>query len=124
MGIEQQEGTRQGSIEHRYWRKRIAEHYRAQGYQVLEETPIGGGKTVDIVARKDGKTIAIEIETGKSDALGNIRKCLKAGLGEVVSAATRAEVKRALEERVRGARMDARAVKVASAQELLQTKSS
>lgn len=38
-----------------------------------------------MVAEKDGKRIAIEIETGKSDAIYNISKDIKEGFDEVIS---------------------------------------
>jgi len=72
------------SLEHEYWKRRVAEDYRRRGYVVEEEVPIGGGKAVDLVASKDGKRVAIEIETGKSDAQGNVRKCEEAGFHKVV----------------------------------------
>jgi hypothetical protein len=48
---------------------------------------------VDVVAEKDGKRIAVEIETGKSDLLYNIKKDLEAGFDEVVVICLRKEVK-------------------------------
>lgn len=53
-------------------------------YHPKEEYPIGNDETVDLAITGKNKNIAIEIETGKSDAIRNIRKCLKAGF-EVVS---------------------------------------
>jgi len=75
---------KQGSWEHEYWKYKVGEHYRRKGYKVTFEYKIGDGKSVDLAAEKDGKRIAIEIETGKSDSLYNIRKDLEAGLDEVV----------------------------------------
>lgn len=46
--------------------------------------PIGDGKAVDIVASKDGKRVAIEVETGKSDVEGNVKKCEEAGFDDTV----------------------------------------
>lgn len=49
--------------------------------ELREEMPIGGRKTVDVAAAtKDGKRVAIEIETAKSDVEGNVRKCKEAGV--------------------------------------------
>jgi hypothetical protein len=76
------------SLEHEYYRRIVAEDYRKKGYDVKEEVPIGGGKTVDLVASKDGRRIAIEIETGKSDAEGNVRKCREAGFDSVATVPT------------------------------------
>jgi len=69
--------------EHQYWKKKVSDKLHSQGYTVHEEYPIGGGKAIDLVAEKDGKRIAIEIETGKSDVEGNIRKCLANGFEDV-----------------------------------------
>ena len=76
---------RNTSFEHEYWKYKIAGIYRKKGYKVTLEYSIGDGKKVDIVAEKDGKRIAIEIETGKSDSIYNIRKDLEASFDEVVS---------------------------------------
>ncbi|MCP4259346.1 MAG: ATP-binding protein [Planctomycetes bacterium] len=93
LGINTGESDRHGGPEHRYWVKRIADHLQANGYEVAEEVPVGGGKTIDIVAAHDDKRIAFEIETGKSDAAANVRKCLDAGLNKVVVVATSALVR-------------------------------
>lgn len=77
-------GNRPGGLEHEYWKHRVAEHYKSKGYKVKKEYPIGEGKTVDVAAVKNGEKIAIEVETGKSDAEGNIRKCLDYGFEKVV----------------------------------------
>jgi len=82
-GIEVRPFPKNASLEHEYWKHRVAEDYRSRGYEVEEEVHIGGGRTVDLVATKDGKRTAIEIETGKSDAERNRMKCAKAGFDEV-----------------------------------------
>ena len=74
----------------------MGEHLRGNGYDVSEEVPVGGGKSIDLVAARDGKRIALEIETGKSDAAANVRKCLDAGMDRVVSVATSRRAKDAL----------------------------
>jgi len=93
LGIREAECDRHGGAEHRYWCNRIASHLRASGYDVTEEAPIGGGKTVDLLAVRDGKRMAFEIETGKSDAAANVEKCLAAGMDRVVVVATSREVR-------------------------------
>ena len=52
---------------------------------VLDDRACGTRAVVGVVATKDRKTIAIEIETGKSGAVANVRNCLEAGFTEVVS---------------------------------------
>ena len=64
-----------GSLVHNYWQSWYAQRFREQGYQVCLETPRRSGH-VDIVARKDGQKIAIEIETGLSDFKRNIQQDL------------------------------------------------
>jgi hypothetical protein len=82
-----EKGYRKGGIEHLYWLRQVKAMLESKGYSVEEEYPIGNGETVDLVMIGKRRKVAIEIETGKSDAIGNIRKCLKAGF-EVVSVAT------------------------------------
>ena len=77
---------RHGGVEHLYWVRQVKRKIESKGHKVLEEFPIGKGESVDL-AIIGNKKIAIEIETGKSDAIGNIRKCLRTGF-EVVSIAT------------------------------------
>ena len=88
LGMSAGETDRHGAAEHQYWVQRLAKHLRAAGYQVETEAPIGGGKTIDLVATRAGKRVAFEVETGKSDAAANVRKCLAAGMDRVVVAAT------------------------------------
>jgi hypothetical protein len=68
--------NKNASWEHEYWKYRIGMYYRKKGYRVKFEYQIGNGKAVDAVAEKDGKKIAIEIETGKSDYIYNVKKDL------------------------------------------------
>ena len=100
LGISAAESSRHGGAEHRYWVKRIADHLRTCGYKVTEEGPLGGGKAVDVLAAKDGRRVAFEIETGKSDAFANVRKCLDAGIEEVVVVAVSAALRDGLRTRL------------------------
>jgi hypothetical protein len=88
LGIDEPDADRLGGPEHRYWKKRLADHLKANGYDVTEEYPIGGGKTIDLVAERDGKRTALEVETGNSNATANVEKCLSAGFQEVIVVAT------------------------------------
>ena len=56
-----------GGPEHEYWKHKIAEKLRAEGYE-LELEKQTDGHYADIVAKRDGKTMAVEVESGKSDA--------------------------------------------------------
>jgi hypothetical protein len=73
-----------GGFEHESAKLKLGEHYRRKGYAVTYEYKLPGGRSVDVVAEKDGKRIAIEIETGKSDSVYNIKKDLEAGFDEVI----------------------------------------
>lgn len=119
LGYGRAHATRHGGIEHQYWKEKVAAKLRECGYRVHEEYPIGDGKTIDLVARKDGKSIAIEIETGKSDAVANIRKCLGAGFETVLSVATSARVKKVIEQQVHVVGKKGGAIIVLTTKELL-----
>lgn len=97
LGINSRETDRHGGAEHRYWVDVIAEYLKRNGYSVAKEVRIGGGKAVDIVATRDGEQIAYEVETGKSNAAGNVNKCLEAGFQKVVVIATSAQVRNKLQ---------------------------
>ena len=88
---------RHGGVEHLYWMKQVKKKLESKGYKVKEEYPIGNGETVDLAIIGKTKKIAVEIETGKSDAIKNIRKCLDAGF-EVVSMATNSDALRKITE--------------------------
>ncbi|MBC8402184.1 MAG: ATP-binding protein [Candidatus Marinimicrobia bacterium] len=86
------EQLRQGGIIHEYWKNRYAEKYESDGYKITIEEPIGQGKSVDVVVRKDDHSIAIEIETGRSNILENIKKCLKHDFNEIIIVATSQQI--------------------------------
>ena len=76
-----------GSIPHNYWQNFIAQRFSEQGYQISLEVPRISGR-VDVVARKGNERIAIEIETGKSDFVRNIRQDLAARYDKIIIVAT------------------------------------
>ena len=75
--------SQHGSIVHEYWKRFYAQRFREQGYHVEFEVPRESGR-VDVVAKKDGKKIAIEIETGKSNFIQNIQQDLSAKYNKVL----------------------------------------
>lgn len=81
-------------FEHETAKARVAEYFRKRGYSVTFEYKLSGGKAIDLVAEKEGKRIAIEVETGKSDSLYNVRKAIEAGFDEVVVVAVGNQVKK------------------------------
>jgi len=82
-------------IEHKFWRWKVADYYKKKGYKVYIEKERNG--KADIVVKNGNKTIAVEIETGKSDAIRNIQNDLAAGFDMIVSVATN----KATEEKIK-----------------------
>ena len=76
-----------GSIVHEYWKRFYAQRFREQGYQIEFEVPRKSGR-VDVVVKKESEKIAIEIETGKSDFVRNVKQSLLAGYDKVLVVAT------------------------------------
>lgn len=74
--------SRWGSLEHEYWKHKATATLQKMGYAARMEEPVNG--YTDIVAEKDGKRIAVEIETGKSDWRANILKNIKHGFPRIV----------------------------------------
>ncbi|GEM_PF-789316 len=66
---------RYGGVEHEYWKQELARRFREEGYAVELEYGIGSGKVVDLRAVLGGREVVVEVETGKSDVLANVRKC-------------------------------------------------
>ena len=83
------------SVEHKFWKRKIAEHYKARGFDVLVEEHINGKP--DIIVISGSKKTAVEIETGNSDYLKNIERDLRL-FDEVICVAVNKEV----ETRIRG----------------------
>ena len=79
--------TRKESIAHEYWKRTYARRYEDRGYRVQMEAPRVGG-FVDVLAERDGRRIGIEVETGQSDVVANVKNCLREGLDEVIVVAT------------------------------------
>jgi len=79
--------SRQESIVHEYWKRFYAQRFSEFGYQVKLEVPRKSG-WVDVLATKENQTIAIEIETGKSNYLHNIRQNLLTMYDKILIVAT------------------------------------
>lgn len=67
--------TRHGGAEHEYWKWVIKSRLEGRGYAVVEEFPVGGGKTVDLRGERGADVVWVEVETGRSDVLANVEKC-------------------------------------------------
>ena len=76
-----------GSLAHEYWKRFYAASFREQGYDVQLEAPRRNGR-VDVLARKGDESLAVEIETGLSNPVWNVKQDLLAGFGKVLVVAT------------------------------------
>ena len=76
-----------GSIAHEYWKGFYARLLKKQGYRIELEAPRIGGR-VDVLARNGTGTIAVEVETGKSDVVRNVMNGLRSRFNRVLVIAT------------------------------------
>jgi len=74
-GLSGEPSKRLGGVAREYWKHRVADHLGKEGYEVQLEAPVGNGQTIDVLSERGDETLAIEIETGKSDVGANVRKC-------------------------------------------------
>ena len=95
---------RRESLEHEYWKHWYASHYRAHGYHVEVEAQRKGGR-LDILASRGAQHLAIEIETGKSSVLQNVKNCLQSGFTHVIVVATSEKAARRILQQLANARL-------------------
>jgi hypothetical protein len=76
------------SLEHKYWVRRAADYYQQQGYEIDFEYAVKGNGTIDFKAGKPGQQIGVEVETGKSNTLTNLKNAAKAPIDKLVFVAT------------------------------------
>ena len=76
-----------GSIAHEYWKRFYAAMLKDDGYHVELEAPRKEGR-VDVLARKGAESLAVEIETGKSDVVWNVKQNLLSRFNSVLVVAT------------------------------------
>jgi Helicase HerA, central domain len=113
-GHEVPDRPRWGSPEHEYWKHTIAEGLKGAGYEVVIEEPVNG--YTDLIARRNGRSYAVEIETGKSDWCANLEKNLKKGFDQIVIVPTNEDAHRRIAAELADNAQDGR-VKVIPAQE-------
>lgn len=70
----QVENDRGGGPEHEYWKHRVAEHFRKEGYQIELEVRLASSHIADGVAKKNEERIIFEVETGNSNEEMNARR--------------------------------------------------
>jgi hypothetical protein len=100
-------------IVHRFWKHEISEFYKRKGFEVSVEESINGRP--DVIVKGHGKTVAIEVETGKSNALENLRRDLEAGFDQVVCVATDKKEERKIDRKVKEVGLVSPKVKITSA---------
>ena len=98
-------------VVHKYWKHKVSEFYRSQGFDVRVEEYYVNGRP-DIIVHRGKKKIAIEIETGKSDFIKNIKRALKAGFDEVLCLAVNRFVEDKIIEKLKGRGIESERVKV------------
>jgi predicted RecB family endonuclease len=103
LGLDTSE-PQHGSIVHEYFQRLFAQRFREQGYKVEFEVPRKSGR-VDVVAKNESEKIAIEIETGKSDFVRNVKQDLLAGYDKVLVVATDKSAFEKIEKRLAQAKL-------------------
>lgn len=109
--------SRHGGAEHEYWKHMIAARLQRSGYQLTPEYPVGGGKTVDLLAERDTKKVFVEIETGKSDIAANAAK-LRDVLGRIVFVFTNEQERETHRSMILAVRPDAELLTTATLESL------
>ncbi|MEW6042623.1 MAG: hypothetical protein AB1633_13985, partial [Elusimicrobiota bacterium] len=83
----------EGGIVHRYCVNHLKKYYAERDYKVFPEYLAGNDHYVDLMVKKEeGLPIAIEVETGKSDPIGTIKRDLAAGFNQVICIAINFDV--------------------------------
>ena len=72
-----------GGVQHRYAVHGAAERLRAEGWTIKTEYAVSNGLIVDVHAERDGKTMAVLVETGKSNIAANLRKTASHGYNRI-----------------------------------------
>ena len=75
------------SLAQEYWKRYYARVLEQQGYRIFLETPRRRGR-VDVLAVKGPERVAIEVETGKTDVIANVKNDLLAKFDQVLIVAT------------------------------------
>jgi len=95
-----------GSLTHEYWKRFHAGVLKEQGYDVELEAPRGNQNgRVDVLARKGTESIAVEVETGKSDVVWNVKQNLLARISKICVVATDESALRRVEKQLAKARL-------------------
>ncbi|MBU4000577.1 ATP-binding protein [Patescibacteria group bacterium] len=111
LGVEFK-NTSEGVV-HKFWKHKISEYYRNRGLDVRVEEYYVNGRP-DIIVVRDDKKIAVEIETGKSDYVRNVKQALEARFDKVICVATNKHVEEKIRKELEKQRICDDRVKVSS----------
>ena len=106
LGLKVQRTWRKGGLEHGYWVQEIARVLRGQGFAVAAEKGLGKGRCVDLEARREGRRTAIEVETGKSDPIHNVRKDMEAAYDRILVVCLAPGLRERVREQMQALRLD------------------
>lgn len=87
------------SLVHGYFKRQAARELQAAEFAVEMEVPVAAGRA-DVLASRRGKRVIVEVETGQSDAVGNVRRALRANVDQVIVLATSERALTKLEQRL------------------------
>jgi len=107
LGYDTENRIRQYGLLHEFWKDKVKRYYEKLGYKVTSEEKLNGERA-DLVAEKGKEKIAIEIETGNSNVVENIKKCLDAKFSLVISVPVNRQVEAQIKERLRKEKLDKR----------------
>lgn len=75
------------AIVHKYWKGHYGRMFEDKGYDISFEQPRANG-WVDVLATRNGRRIGIEIETGKSDVVANVKNGILSKFTKILVVAT------------------------------------
>lgn len=103
LGLEDWSHGGRESLAHAYWKARWAKEYRRRGYEVRVEVERERSEgRMDVLAVRGAERVALEVETGRSDVVANVRRDLREGVSRVVVVATDAEARQKVERALVG----------------------
>lgn len=97
LGLDRVRGRE--SLAHEYWKHWHAARLEKDGYRVWLEAPRKMGR-VDVLAFKEGESLAVEVETGRSTVVWNVKQDLLSGFRRVLVVATNPRALEKVEEQL------------------------
>jgi len=88
-----------GSLAHEYWKRWYAHQLTQRGFHVQLEASRNQGR-VDVLGTRAGESVAIEVETGLSDAVHNVKQDLLSGFNTIIVVATNETAQKKVEQQL------------------------